>query len=259
MGRFFLSCALLTASTCGCALTANRPQSPATTLSARTMLADPAPANQRFYILVYGSQSSPPQPRNAHSWATAVKVTDTQAGLQIEAQTISWYPRDLDIEPFRLRVEPGVNLELHFTIEEVLRHDERVSLWGPYETWHGLYQRFLTQKGFLEAGAVGYQCVDTVGEAGREGNALNCIHALTDMDPQFNRSRYPLVFFGEAASYHVVRQLHERPVLIRPQVTHDWLIPALGLSRYPIYKRIYTGRSVEFSPEAILEASANDN
>jgi hypothetical protein len=238
--------------TFGCAATANRPQSPATTLSAQKLLLTLPPPNERYYLLVFGSQSTPPRPRYAHSWATAVKVVDTGACPQIVVDTISWYPADLNIEPLRFRVEAGVNLELHFTIDEVLRHDERVSLWGPYEVWHGAYQRFLTQKRFLESGSVGYQCIDTVGEAGRKGNGLDCIHALTDMDPQFNRRRYPLIFFGEAASYNVVRQLHQRPVIIAPQVTHDWLVKALRLDRYPICRRTYTGKSTEFSPEAIL-------
>jgi hypothetical protein len=258
MLRLLLVCSLFIATVCGCAAIANRPQSPATTLSARKLLLTPAPPNERHYILIFGSQSTPPRPRQAHSWATVVKVTCAGTGPQIEEQTISWYPRTLDIDPLKLRVEPGANLDLHFTIEEVLRQNERVSLWGPYETWHGAYQRFLTQKAFLECGTVGYQCVDTIGEAARLGNGLNCIHALTDMDPQFNRQRYPLIFFGDAASHNVVRQLHARPVLIRPQVTHDWLIPALGLERYPIYRRTYTGKTMEFSPEAILNATENE-
>lgn len=258
MCQHLLLCCLLVMPTCGCALTANRPQSPATTLSARKLLLTPTPANERYYLLIFGSQSAPPRPRFAHSWATAVKVIDRGACPQIVVDTISWYPADLRIDPLNFRVEAGANLELHFTIEEVLRHDERVSLWGPYEIWHGAYLRFLTQKRFLESGSVGYQCIDTVGEAGRDGNGLDCIHALTDMDPQFNRRRYPLIFFGDAASHNVVRQLHERPVLIGPPVTHDWLIKALGLERYPICRRIYTGKSMEFSPAAVLGASDND-
>src|SRR4051794_19146131 len=144
MLRFLLVCALLIACCNGCAATAKRPSSPAASLSARMLLLNGAPANQRYYILVFGSQSAPPRPRFSHCWATVVKVTNSAAGPQIEQQTISWYPRDLDINLFRLRVEPGVNLGLNFTIEEVLRQHERISLWGPYELWHGGYQRFDT-------------------------------------------------------------------------------------------------------------------
>src|SRR5438067_2095304 len=128
MCRNLLICCLLVAPACGCAATANRPQSPATTLSARKLLLTPAPPNARYYILVFGSQSTPPRPRHAHSWATAVKVNNVGACPQLVVDTISWYPADLRIDPLNFRVEAGVNLELHFTIEEVLRHDERVSL-----------------------------------------------------------------------------------------------------------------------------------
>src|SRR5262249_42781614 len=121
-----------------------------------------------------------------------------------------------------------------------------------YETWHGLYKRFMTQKAFLDSNAVGYQAVDTIGEAARKGNGCNCFHALSDMDPLFDRRQYPLRYFGDSATLNIVRQLQQRPVLIQPRRTHDWLIPALGLDRYPIVRRHYEGPYREFSPEAQL-------
>ena len=30
-------------------------------------------------------------------------------------------------------------------------------MWGPYEIWHGLYHRFVTQESFLASGRIGYQ------------------------------------------------------------------------------------------------------
>jgi hypothetical protein len=133
----------------------------------------------------------------------------------------------------------------------MLRHKERVSMWGPYETWHGLYRRFLVQKQFMESGEVGYQCIDTIGEAPRDGAGCDCIHAMSDMDPIFDRRRYPLTYFGEAASRNIVRQVRERPILIHPEQTHDWLISALGLDCYPIVRRHETGPAEEFSPENV--------
>ena len=59
--------------------------------------------------------------------------------------------------------------------------------------------------------------------------------------------------YGEAAARNIVRQLQERPTLIGPDQTHDWLFCALGLDAYPIVRRQYRGESVEFSPEAVLE------
>jgi hypothetical protein len=208
--------------------------------------------------MVFGSQTTPIVPRYTHSWATVVKVNYGAEGsvTKIEPYTISWMPATLQIHPWRFRVESGVNLDLHQTIAEVLRHREHVVMWGPYELWHGGYTRFVTQKAFLETGAIGYQCIDAVGEAALKGNGSDCIHAITDMDPLFDRSRYPLRYFGESASLHLVEQIQQRPVLIRPSQTHDWLLSALGLDCYPICRRTYTGPTQEFSPEAVREAAA---
>jgi hypothetical protein len=142
-------------------------------------------------------------------------------------------------------------LALNFTIEEMLRHNERVSVWGPYEVGPGLFYRFQVQKGFMESGQVGYQCIDSIGEAARTGKGCDCIHAVTDMDPQFGRNRYPLSYFGDAASLHIVRQLHTRPIIISPEAKHDWVLQLLGLDKYPITRRNYFGRTVPNTPENV--------
>jgi hypothetical protein len=77
------------------------------------------------------------------------------------------------------------------------------------------------------------------------------------MDPQFDRRQYPLLFYGDAASKNIVRQLFARPILIHAPQTHDWLISALGLDCYPIVRQQYHGEAKEFSPEAIQEELAN--
>jgi hypothetical protein len=249
------ACAFLVLAFCvtGCAFNDVRPPSPAQNIDVRDQLATPAPPNERYYFMIFGSQTTPKVPRFVHSWATIVKVTEQPDGcMTIEEHTISWMPASLKIRPWRFRVEEGSNLELKFTIEEMLRHKERVSMWGPYETWHGLYQRFLVQKEFMESGQVGYQCIDTVGEASRDGSGCDCIHAVSDMDPQFDRRRYALRYFGDSASRNIVRQVRERPILIDPCQTHDWLISALGLDCYPIVRRYEKGRAEEFSPENVM-------
>jgi hypothetical protein len=237
----------------GCAANDVRPPSPARDLNNLDLLAMPTPPNERYYVLIFASQSTPKIPRFTHCWATVAKVTDQpgEAAPKIESHTISWYPSTLKVKPWRIWVEDGTNLDLHTTIETVLRHHERISMWGPYETWHGLYRRFLVQKQFMESGEVGYQCIDTIGEAPRDGAGCDCIHAMSDMDPIFDRRRYPLTYFGEAASRNIVRQVRERPILIHPDETHDWLISALGLDCYRIIRRHETGPSEEFSPENV--------
>lgn len=251
MARCPLPAAVALAVATGCASLATKPPTPADDIPPEAGLTAVAPPGERYYLLVFGSQSAPKRPRYTHTWATAVRATgcDGPGGPAVDEHTISWMPASLDIRPLALRPEPGANLGLAFTIEEMLRHDERVSVWGPYEVGPGLFRRFLVQKEFLESGRVGYQCVDSVGEAGRLGTGCDCIHAVTDMDPLFSRSRYPLTYFGEAASLHIVRQLHTRPVVIEPGRDHGWLLPALGLDRYPLVHRTYTGPAVPYTPE----------
>lgn len=236
----------------GCAALAKKPPTPADDIPPGAANKVAAPG-ERFFILVFGSQSSPKRAKFTHTWATVVRATgcDGPGSPVLEESTISWMPASLDIRPLARHPEKGANLGLHFTVEEMLRHDERVSVWGPYEVGPGLHHRFLVQKQFLESGQVGYQCIDSVGESARLGNGCDCIHAISDMDPQFSRGRYPLSYFGDAASRHIVRQIHERPVIIGPKQNHDWLLPALGLDKYPLVRQSYCGRTVENTPENV--------
>jgi hypothetical protein len=253
MRRLTLPVLLVMAGACaasGCASLAKKPPTPADDISPRQSAAIPAPPGERYFVLVFGSQTTPKLPRYTHSWATVVRVTGEGPGaVVVEEQTISWMPASLNIRPWSLHVEPGSNLGLHFTIEEMLRRGERVSAWGPHEVGPGLAYRFGVQKAFMESGQVGYQCIDTIGEAARTGAGCDCIHAITDMDPLFGRGRYPLAYFGDSASLNIVRQIHERPIIINPEADHGWLLPLLGLDNCPIKRRSYCGPTVPYTPE----------
>ena len=206
---------------------------------------DPAPG-ERYFLLVFGSETTPRVPRYTHTWATVVKTLEVP-GCEpqvAEVHTISWMPADLVIHPWRFTPEPGRNLELHETVRMALGFHEHVALWGPYEVRPRGYRRFLLQKAFMESGRVGYQCIDTVG-AGADGSGCDCIHAVTDMDPQFDRSYYPLSRFGEAGSRFIVRQLFERNLLVSGE-TESWLEGPLGLCSYPIHHRVYRDRPHPF-------------
>jgi hypothetical protein len=235
----------------GCATFAKKPPTPAADISPRQAAAIAAPPGERYFILIFGSQSTPKEAKYTHSWATVVKVAgcDGPGAHVVEEHTISWLPATLDVRALSFRVEPGANLGLHVTIEEVLRNEERVSLWGPYEVGPGLFYRFQVQKAFMESGRVGYQAIDSIGEAARTGAGCDCIHAVTDMDPLFARNRYPLAYFGDSASLNIVRQIHTRPIIICPEADHGWLLPLLGLDRYPVQRRSYFGRTVPYTPE----------
>jgi hypothetical protein len=196
----------------------------------------PAPPGDRYYVVVFGSQSTPKVPRYTHTWVTAVRVSCLRPGgsPELKAETISWMPVTLRLRPWHFCVEPGVNLELHHTMKEVLASGQCVAAWGPYEIQAGLYRKLLLQKALLESGQVGYQAVDVVGEAGGCGNGTNCIHAVTGADDPFARADNPVWRYGQAASECIVRQWANQGAVVAPDRTHAWLITALGLQAYPI-------------------------
>jgi hypothetical protein len=239
----------------GCARFAVRPPTPAASMDVKGQW-EPRP-DEKFYVLIFGSQSKPKIPRLTHTWATFVRVQQHGAaqGAEIEHHTISWLPATLEIHLLDFHVEKGYKLHLHETFQTVLKNQERVCEWGPYECRPRLYYRSLVQKEFLESGQIGYQCVDDIGEAARKGNGCDCIHAVTDMDPLFTRSRYPLRRFGDVASEFLVKQVWERDLLIHPEQTHDWLQEPLGLNQYPITHRCYRGQVNEELARRTRESS----
>jgi hypothetical protein len=237
----------------GCAATANRPPTPAARLTGAELDQFPRSADDRYFLIVFGSESVPRRPKYTHSWATVARAT---GGRVVEAHTISWLPAKVDIEPLRFTVEPGANFDLCATLKIVRDTDQKIALWGPYEIGHRLYHRFQVQKAFLESGAIGYQCIDNVGEAARNGNGCDCIHAVTDMDPIYDRARYPLAFYGQAASKNLVGRIMRSPVVIDPPRTHDWVIAQLGLDGYPIRQREYRGRTVPYEPGSTGDLTA---
>src|SRR5947209_7255130 len=85
---------VLAAAPCGCAANAIRPPTPAANVTVEDLERDAAPPNDRYYLLIFGSQSQPLRPKYTHSWATAVRVTDQGPGQAplVEASTISWMP-----------------------------------------------------------------------------------------------------------------------------------------------------------------------
>lgn len=111
----------------GGGLTAVRPPTPAASLN-RAALDDAAPG-ERFYSLVFASQSVPRRPAASHTWTTVVRAVECPGQTPaLEVHTISWLPATLAIRPLRLGVEPGANLGLHETLLYAIANRERVSV-----------------------------------------------------------------------------------------------------------------------------------
>jgi hypothetical protein len=192
-------------------------------------------AQERYYLWVFSSQSVPKLPRYTHTWATFAKVTDCAGQRSVEALTISWMPATLEIRPYALRPETGINLDLPATLRTVHAQCQRISVWGPYEIDAPLYLRAMAQKMRLESGQVQYRTVDPIF---RNPNISDCIHAVSDVDSVHTRLSYPVSpFFGDAAGRRIahtwLRSCEARP----PREDLRWLEPALGMAGYPIVRR----------------------
>ena len=122
-----------------------------------------ARGKERYYIIIFGSQSTPRLPRYTHTWATFVKASgegpDSSTYHIDEVFTISWLPADLVVRSLRLRAQEGVNLDLEATLAYVLQR-ERVSEWGPFEITQRLYDQAVERKAQLESGSVKYKAID---------------------------------------------------------------------------------------------------
>jgi hypothetical protein len=245
----------------GCALIAKKVPTPAAQITSTDLAQLPKPPDERFFIVLFGSQDLFRRPSHTHTWAALIRVKAsdcTPTGLtttgeidpRLDVQTISWLPVDGKIKPLSRVVEPGRNYGFHETLKFAYDGNESVAIWGPYEVWHGFAHRFMVQKEFLDSGAVGYQCVDNRGEAARTGDGCDCIHAVTDMDPIYARGSYPLLYYGKPGTARVVRRFMHSPIFINPRQTHDWLLPRLGLDGLPIERRSYVGRAEEHDPNA---------
>jgi hypothetical protein len=199
-----------------------------------------AQAEERYYVLIFGSESTPRVPRYTHTWATFVKASGEDPDASTyhidEVSTISWLPANLKVRALRLRAEEGVNLDLETTLFHILPR-QRVSQWGPFQISQELYEGAVARKAELESGAVKYKASDP-NFGPRVPYVSNCIHAITDLDPEFGRLYYlELRRFGEAASHWAAHQLVFRGRRINPEENLDWINQGLGLDQYSIVHR----------------------
>ena len=88
------------------------------------------------------------QAARTHTWATFVRVAADRArpgSLKVEPHTVSWMPATLVIRPMALLAEPGVNLDLHRSLQWAYEDGPRVSMWGPYQIDNRLFKSALAE------------------------------------------------------------------------------------------------------------------
>ena len=192
-----------------------------------------ARAEERYFLLIFGSQSSPKTLKRSHTWATFVKAVGEGPDLStyaLEVNTISWLPASLDVKVFRPWPEKGVNFDLEQTLNFVYSDRQGVTMWGPFVIAQPIYERSLQVRQIAESGRAEYRAISN----GRDMLISDCIHALAAVDPAFGRNHYPLIRIGKPASRYVARQIMARSLFDQYQYDNSWLVARLGLCRYPI-------------------------
>jgi hypothetical protein len=175
-----------------------------------------------FYMIIFAAQAEPNEIRASHTFATFVKVSgpDRQS---VQSHTISWLPATLDIVAWRTDAEPGKNLSLQDTLRWARTMGDRLFMWGPYQINPELYRRAVAREARLQGGALQYKTVD---DRYRLGIAVNCIHAVSDIDVD-SRVLDTGTERGETASQLVADYL--RRWIVNPKVTYPRVLQRLGL------------------------------
>ena len=163
-----------------------------------------------YYVMIFGSQSSPKLLRYTHTWATFVRAVGEgpdPSNYALQVHTISWLPQSLEIHVWRPWPEPGVNLDLYQTLDVVHASQQSVTMWGPFVIEKEVYDRSLWVLQIIASGAPRYRAIS------RPGNLLvsDCIHAVAAVDPVFGRGHYPLIRIGKPASRYIAPDHDARP------------------------------------------------
>lgn len=192
-----------------------------------------ARGDELHFVIIFGSQSHPKRLQYTHTWATFIRAVGEGPdanGYTLDQHTISWLPASLDVRTWSLLPERGVNLDLYQTLDAVHRDREHVTMWGPFRILPDVYVRSLGVKAILDSGRAEYRAISTP----RNLLISDCIHAVAAVDPVFGRGHYPLIRVGKPASRYLARQIVTRSVFDQLESDNSWLIPRLGLDRYPI-------------------------
>jgi hypothetical protein len=186
-----------------------------------------AHAEDRFYMMIFASQAAPNIVRHSHTFAVFAKASGRGQfpdDYQLEAHTISWMPASRRIWPLRLGPVPGVNMNLADTFKWAEAEGKHVSMWGPFPVAQRLYDMAVSQETKLNQGKLQYLCIDG---RFRQDRAVNCIHAVSDLDP--TRTRLSTgTSHGKDASRLVLT--HFEPYIQESRESNRWLVDRLKLN-----------------------------
>lgn len=191
----------------------------------------------KTYVILFGGQAEQFRPRTAHTWATFVRGTPAS----FETFTISWLPVKLPVRPGRLLPVPGRNYGLHETLDLFHTGKQELSLWGPYQICPSWYDEAVAHARLLETGTVKHITLDRTPllprSPVRRPDLSHCVHAVTRTNEALRQSSNPILGYGEFITRRVAERTAATGLLIDPSRTHEWLLPALDLDRYPLVRR----------------------
>lgn len=154
------------------------------------------------FLLLYAYQGAFNRAHESHTFGCVVRVN--RNGTQ-NWTTISWLPAHFaeteEICVFRnvfqaiwheitgssdCAPQPGRNFSLEQTFAWAREGNRTVGIWGPYRIAEDAYLRGVRRKKELDKGKIMYIADDR--SYRREGTAVNCMHAITDITTELTRS-----------------------------------------------------------------------
>ena len=199
------------------------------------LLAGAAPAEEFYYVAMFGADHKPIDPNYSHTFATFVRACGDgpcpKAFTVEDCFTISWLPVCTRVRTHALLPECGHNFTLSETLDITLGADECVTMWGPYRIDESLYCLAQAKFAQLESGCVRYKALDG---GYRSDRASNCIHAVSSV-VEGDRRHIGSPGYGETASWFCLQKY--KPYIIDDCQTQEWVYSYLGLDKYPITRR----------------------
>jgi hypothetical protein len=164
-----------------------------------TMILSVAAADD-YQVILFASQDPANKTQLSHTFATFVRTTVDENGKQkIEQKTISWLPADymktLTLKP-TWSVE-GRNYTLGETFRAIKALNEKLAksenptkvdwkAYGPHQITKENFEKALSRIKALESGSINYHMIDLKTRGREKGEAVNCIHAVSDILPGLN-------------------------------------------------------------------------
>lgn len=153
-------------------------------------------------------------PASSHTFAVFCKCEGDKI---VESRTISWMPQTLDIKVLKRDPEQGVNLTYKQTYDIAAKNGYTLFFRGPYKVEPELYRKACEQATELESGKVLYKA----GDGATRPHAVNCIHAVADIDREYGYLKTGANWGSSATS---IVEKHLFRWVIQDKKDNSWLI-----------------------------------